>query len=80
MSTNDLYENFEAKDGSGTADNDSWLLSYVDLLLLMVQEKKHPLIVNDVLEPYLNLENIQAKQAPKNFLSKMLPVVTAHVD
>ena len=48
--------------------------------VLMVQEKKHPLIINDVLESYLNLENIQAKQAPKNFLSKMLPVVTAHVD
>jgi len=48
--------------------------------VLMVQEKKHPLIINDVLESYLNLENIQAKQAPKSFLSKMLPVVTAHVD
>ena len=48
--------------------------------VLMVQEKKHPLIVNDVLESYLYPENIQVKQAPKNFLSKMLPVVTAHVD
>jgi len=36
MSTNDLYEGFEGKDGSGASDNDSWLLSYVDLLLLMV--------------------------------------------
>ena len=48
--------------------------------VLMVQEKKHPLIINDVLESYLSPVNARVVGVPKSFFSKMVPVATAHVD
>jgi len=48
--------------------------------VLMVQEKKHPLIINDVLESYLSPVTTKAVGVPKNLFSKMMPVAAAHVD
>jgi chemotaxis protein MotA len=48
--------------------------------VLMVFEKKHPLIISDMLESYRETSQAQLVTARKGFFAKMLPMVTANVD
>lgn len=48
--------------------------------VLMVHEKKHPLIINDMLESYRETALAEPSVPVKGAVAKLLPMVTAHVD